>query len=435
MPEMDGIETVERIRRDQGGDAIPVIVMVSAFGSEDVRLKARELDVKDFLAKPFHPQRLYRTICGAMGYASEMLPGYDKIEDEMAENLSSLCGMRILVVEDHAINRLFAKEILKNAGAIAEFAVNGQEAVDAVRKADIPFDAVLMDIQMPVMDGFEATREIRKIPGSETLPIIAMTAHAMTEDKERCMQAGMNAHLAKPIDVMELHSTLLRFGKATHLGAESIKRVRRAELKTTEIPGIDLQDALERLGFNQKLFNRVLSEFLEEKKLFSSEVRTAIAAGSWGDAVLKAHGLKGIAGNLSARRLYGIAIDLETSIEERNSQGAEKLLSELEAAFEEIRQGCAMLDGGLTQFRSSDIGKLSDSASLHLVGELFQSLKLQDLQASGQIEALKEIVGNGPAQRTLHAIDKKIRKLDFIKALPLLYILADELGVSLEDKT
>jgi PAS domain S-box-containing protein len=435
MPGMDGLETVEKIRREQSGDPIPVIVMVSAFGNEEVRQKARELEVNDFLAKPFHPQRLYRTICGAMGYSAALMTDDEIREDQMTEHLPSLDGMRVLLVEDHAINRLFANEVLKNAGVITEFAVNGLEAVNAVENAKLKFDAVLMDIQMPVMDGFEATRRIRNIPGGETLPIIAMTAHAMHEDRDRCINAGMDAHLAKPIDVMELHSILLRFGKTDNQSSVKIRRDKPRELKIANLPGIDLEDALERLGFNHELFSRVLSDFLDGKKQFTAEVRSAAGDGLWENALLKAHGLKGIAGNLSAGRLYAAAAQLELSLDDRKHDEVEPLLNEIDNAFDEIRAGCDIFQGSYVEPDVTGSPGIPIATSRQLLCELFELLKLQDLKAAAHIQSLREMIGNGKGCWTILEIDKRVKKLNFAEALPLLSNLADELGVTLEDVT
>ena len=199
MPGMDGLETASKIRHDENLSEIPVIVMVTAFGREEIKQKAEQVGIQGYLTKPVIPSAIYNTIVEAMA-----LPDTGQLQSSMAGPRKRaaetiLNGAMILLVEDHHINQMVAREILENAGMQVHVAVNGLEAVEVLNNGNIAYDAVLMDLQMPVMDGYEATRLIRLDERHRELPIIAMTAHAMVDEMQKCLNIGMNDHVAKPI--------------------------------------------------------------------------------------------------------------------------------------------------------------------------------------------------------------------------------------------
>ncbi|MBT0664106.1 response regulator [Geobacter pelophilus] len=436
MPGMDGLETVERIRREQLIDALPVVVMVSAFGNEDIRQKARELDVKDFLAKPFHPQRLYRSICRAMGYGNELLQHDAERDSETSEKLSGLEGMRVLVVEDHAVNRLFAKEVLKNVGVITEIAVDGKEAVAAVNQADPQFDAVLMDIQMPVMDGYEATRMIRETHGLESLPIIAMTAHALVEEKERCLKAGMNGHIAKPIDVMELYATLLRFAAAVERPQEGRKEgLARHYGGLPALPGINLEAWFARVGQNIELFRSILADFAGGYKGTAAAIREALESGDRDAALRLIHGLKGVSGNIAAEKLYDTTKMLEDVIQRNTGEDVNWLIDKLERYLGEVIETAEKFSSTATGLQIQvNNGDISSEGLVPVINELAHLLKLQDLQAIRPCTALCTLLAHGETNAKGLAIMEHVKRLDFRLALSLLEQLAAALQIRIEEK-
>ncbi len=203
MPQMDGIETTRRIRRVIGDD-VPIIIL-TAYDWTDIEEEARAAGVTAFCSKPLFMSDLRNALQEAEG-----LPARRALPEKKAYNFS---GKRVLVAEDNELNRDIAAEILKNLGFEVETATDGSIALDMVRdSAEGYYDLVIMDIQMPVMDGYEATRAIRGLPRHDVvrMPIVAMTANAFEEDKERALQNGMNAHIAKPLDVDRLAATLDR---------------------------------------------------------------------------------------------------------------------------------------------------------------------------------------------------------------------------------
>lgn len=216
MPGLDGIEAARRIR-EHPRQPMPKIVMVTAFGNDDIRDQAEQAGLNGFLVKPVTPSRLMDAVMECF----EPSPTEDRDPAPSARGRPEFAGARVLLVEDNRANRRVAQELLENVGIAVGVAENGAEAVERVRAG--AWDLVLMDIQMPVMDGFEATRRIRKAHAH--LPIVALTAHALSSDRERCLEAGMNDHLGKPIDPQRLYRCLGHYLKPVAGASESARRV------------------------------------------------------------------------------------------------------------------------------------------------------------------------------------------------------------------
>ena len=210
MPGQNGVEVAESIRTESGTAKPPQVIMVSAFGRADVFESAKRAGVGGFLVKPVDPSLLLETIQSLFSTVE------DKRETAPVEApTDGLRGSHVLVAEDNEINQQIVEHLLQRLGMTVKFANNGREAVDAVMADAASFDAVIMDVQMPEMDGLEATRLIRRQVDAKTpLPIIAMTAHAMEQERQMCLDAGMNDHLTKPVDPKSLTRTLARWIKA-----------------------------------------------------------------------------------------------------------------------------------------------------------------------------------------------------------------------------
>ena len=328
MPGLDGIETAKRIKENSTLKHVPQIVMVTAYGREEVMQKAEKIGLEGFLLKPVSPSVLFDTIIQARGGEA---PDTSRIAQgrEEAEALALIKGAKILLVEDNEINQQVAKEILEGADLVVSLVDDGQQAVAAV-KANT-YDIVLMDIQMPVMDGYTATRKIREwetevSPQSSALPIIAMTAHAMAGDEEKSLAAGMNGHVTKPIDPDQLFSTLQKWIQP----GEKRDRKRKADVSDTKaaaaekapqesmlpdaLPGFELAEGLKRLQGNQKLYRKLLQDFGASYTQVAAEIHGALDKKDFKHAHSLVHNLKGLAGNLAASALQAATIDLEKLI-------------------------------------------------------------------------------------------------------------------------
>ena len=257
MPGMDGIEASRRIKNHTGLSKIPSIVMVTAYGREEVMQQAEEVGLEGFLLKPVNPSMLFDTIIQAFGNEVSETSRITQRREQDTLGLEHIRGANVLLVEDNEINQQVAREILEGAGLNVAVAADGQEGVNAVKKNN--YDVVLMDVQMPVMDGYMATREIRKDKHFKDLPIIAMTAHAMTGDEDKSLQAGMNGHVTKPIDPNQLFLTLQKWIKprekrvkieqseVSFEQTEPDKGVPAKDELPKSLSGFDLADGIKRL--------------------------------------------------------------------------------------------------------------------------------------------------------------------------------------------
>jgi PAS domain S-box-containing protein len=320
MPGMDGLEASRLIKNHARLSEIPAIIMVTNYSREEIMHQAEEVGLDGFLIKPVSPSVLFDAIMQTFGQEVVGRPRpAESVADAEARARLSLEGARILLVEDNEINRQVASEILAAVGVSVTLAHNGQEAMQAVAAHD--FDAVLMDVQMPVMDGYEATRRLRQDPRFQALPIIAMTAHAMAGDREKSLAAGMNEHVTKPIDPEALFRTLEQFVALPAAGRPAAPATGKPKLADQAaamppLPGIDTAQGLKRLLGNQKVYLNILRKFGQDFQEAAETVKNLAAAGKEPDAVILAHTLKGAAGNIGAAELQAAAAALEAWFKE-----------------------------------------------------------------------------------------------------------------------
>ena len=314
MPGMDGVECLARLRCLGVRHAVPTVLMVTAFSRDQAerQLQARALEVAALLPKPVTPSALLDACVTALGLQVASPSRSEQRQEKLLAHQASLVGARILLVEDNPINQELACGLLERAGVAVSVAANGREALAAIDRER--FDAVLMDCQMPVMDGYEATRTLRLRPELKELPIIAMTANAMAGDRNKVLASGMNDHVAKPFRVGELFETLSRWVRpvAAQLAAE-IPPIP---------PGLDVHAGLEAVGGNEVLYRRLLSMFREREASFESSVREACARGDLASALRRAHDLKSVAGTLGMSALQQAAAALEAAFDHDTSMAA-----------------------------------------------------------------------------------------------------------------
>ncbi len=328
MPVMDGIEATRIIKEKAGLRNVPAVVMVTAYGREELRDRADKAGVDGFLDKPVCPSMLTDTI---MRLFSSREDGTTKSavplpDDERKYNLQ---GAHVLLVEDNNINQQLAVELLEIVGVTADVADNGREAVDKLCKAKEPpaYDMVLMDIQMPELDGYEATRIIRSDARFRTLPIIAMTAHVLMKDKQKILEVGMKDHITKPIDPDRMFRIMEKYYHKNK-GAISAAGKRKIDVKEAlpatvstipDIPGIDTASGLKRAAGNGKLYLNVLKKFTDSYLDVPGSICKALEAGDRQLAERLAHTVKGVAGNIGAVGVQEMAQELEQSIRKNDS--------------------------------------------------------------------------------------------------------------------
>ena len=317
MPEMDGIETAQAIKKNPSLEKIPFIIMVTAYGREAVKEQADAVGIKGFLLKPVSHSPLFNTIMEVFGHKTKRMrkgPKQTRIED--IEGIKEIQGTQVLLVEDNEINQMLATELLEKAGIIITIANNGKEAIEKLNS--LKFDLVLMDVQMPVMSGLEATKEIRKDSQHKDLPIIAMTAQAMAGDREKCLEVGMNDYVSKPIEINELFSTLVEWikpgEKKTTVENIQIKVSQEQEIILPDLPIIDVELGVKRLGGDRRFYKKILTIFQENHSDSAKEVKENLDNGKLEDAKRLAHTIKGNAGSLGAGELQKTAAALEKGI-------------------------------------------------------------------------------------------------------------------------
>jgi PAS domain S-box-containing protein len=341
MPGMDGIACArEIVARHPGLQA--GIVLVTAFAREDALRAAGTLPVAGVLHKPVTPSNLHDCLVQALhrdARPAAAPPRRAAAPAARPETLQRrLQGARILLVEDHPLNQQLAAELLRRAGMEVAVAGDGREALRRLDEDDA-FDGVLMDCQMPVMDGYTATRELRADPRWRELPVIAMTASALAEDRERALASGMNAHVTKPIDVHAMLRTLAEWIRRAPAPAPDAAaphapprpgQSNGANGTAGEPPAIDTAIGLAHCMDNAELYERLLHGFAARESGFVAEVRDALRAGRWGDAERRTHDMKGLAGTLGAQRLRDAAESLQEATQARDERAGAAALAVVE---------------------------------------------------------------------------------------------------------
>ncbi len=336
----DGIETVRRIKADSSLPKIPEMIVITEFPQEALRKAAERAGVRHFLMKPVNPSLLFDAILETFGIEKiSHAPLTGPTNPEVC-----LRGARVLLAEDNVINQQLAVAILQQAGVVVTVADNGLTAVEMVEEAE--FDAVLMDIQMPELDGYGATARIRSKISNTSLPIIAMTAHAGPGYRDECLARGMSAYLTKPIDPDELFKTLARFIRTDSANDErQVDEALVTALLPEVLPGIDLPGVLARTNGDADLVRRLLVMFLEQYGTLPRRLRETLRQADGPKAALTVHSVAGSAGNLSAIRLYPAALALEEAIETRSPADVSILLDEFLEALEEVLQSAEIASG------------------------------------------------------------------------------------------
>ena len=433
MPGLNGIETARRIKSEMKLVKLPIICMVSAYGRQDLLQQSEKSLLDAFLHKPVNPSLLFDTIMG-------LFDRHPDQRDSTVEPSGSdeglaperLAGARVLLVDDNAINQEVACEWLKSWGIKVKTADNGTAALKTLAKNDT-FDVVLMDIQMPDMDGYEATRRILQDKSIDAPPIIAMTAHAMQGTREKCLEAGMSDYVTKPIASKILLGALLKWVEPKQpSAAPSFSQTSARESKPClpeSIAGINLSDALEKVGGNGETYKRILIKFLKSNKTIAGEIEQALTNRDVDLAGRLAHSLKGAAGNLAADDVYRIAVNIEDLIHSGGIEEIQSLLIELDASLGVIRKAVDELEQrpGASEDKQ-DQPTLNPEQARSLILEIAQLLDLDISAAKEKATQLKKVMK--PSQR-LDEIETALEEYDTETAMKYIVQMAEEMNIAL----
>ena len=369
------------------------------------------------------------------------------------QGLENIRGARILLAEDNEINQQVAREILEQAALVVEIANNGLEAVEMAQKNQ--YDVILMDIQMPEMNGFEATQEIRnlkletrdtegktsniQLPAS-SLPIIAMTAHAMAGDREKSIEGGMNDHVVKPIDPDQLFSALVKWiepgeREVPEAFEAKVKEKSEGQILPAKLPGISIKSGLEKVGGNKKLYGKLLRQFLENNKDTTNEIKRVLDEGDTETATRLAHTVKGVSGNLGAEELFPVAGELEKAIKQGETDSLDSLLDSFEFHLNVVMGGIQALEEREAAKKRKEAPAEETPIDLDVVRPLITEMSElldSDLgEAMGRLEQLKPHLENSSVGGEFRRFEKSLESFDTDDAVESLQEIAQKLEISL----
>ena len=362
MPELDGIETTRLINETCTLEKPPTVIMVSSFRQESIVKLAHDVGIDIFLQKPINPSILNDILSGV--FLGNIKPLYSQIVNNISlkQDINLLEGSHILLVEDNKINQEIIIGLLDNSGINIDIANNGKEAVDMFVQKN--YELIFMDLQMPIMDGYEATKRIRDMEKGKNIPIIALTANAMKEDVMRTQKAGMNEHLNKPIDVEKLYSTLLKFISKKVDSSEIIVE-NKDDIVLPIFVNIDISIGLSHMANNKKLYLKILTDFYTTNKDLKLE--------SLEDADLKRvlHTMKGLSANIGATSLNHITKELE---ETEDKTMFDSFYKELNIVLDELKylSPVGLIPCGKKDMKQQNLLELTDIKR----DKLFDSLKI-----------------------------------------------------------
>jgi two-component system sensor histidine kinase/response regulator len=417
MPVMDGVETAKRLG-ELPLERIPHLMMVTAYGREEVIRGAENAGIEDVLIKPVSASVLFDGVVRMLGDVVNIPRRAGDVPTDTVEQLATIKGARILLVEDNDLNQEVATELLHDAGFLVDLAGNGQIALEKIRSTH--YDIVLMDMQMPVMDGVTATQEIRKDVRFKDLPVVAMTANAMQGDRDRCMAAGMNDHVAKPIEPEDLWKALLKWIKPRHFPA-SATGLKQPVAQEVDLPsgieGLDIANGLRRVLGKKALYLWMLRKFVTGQESTTVEIFDALESKDWDTAERLAHTLKGVSGNIGASGLQLLAEKLEAAIRERQPRKV------IDARLGELRKPLTkfitQLEKSLPEEQHNLPVKVDPMRLRAVCDQLLALLAADDAAAGDLLDANSELL-NAAFPEQFHKIDDSIRSLDFETAIAAL---------------
>src|SRR5215469_14812747 len=421
MPGLDGLETSRSIKRGCHLRNMPKILMITAFGREDILLQAQEPEIDGFLQKPVNPSVLFDTLMNLFGVAEGQKAPASAEERDLDLPLAK--GVRVLLVEDNEVNQQVATELLESEGASVTIVNDGAEAVKLLTQAcqPPPFDVVLMDLQMPEMDGLTATRLLRAEPHLQQLPIIAMTAHAMAEEVRRCLEAGMNDHVAKPVDPGTFFATLARWTRTRGRDISDVQAAPALKNDGTMLPemeSIDMAAGLQRVAGNKRLYRDLLRQFAVKQGSSCGRIAKALEGGDRHQAELLAHSLKGAAGNLGIKGIFDAAGKLERAICEA-STGVDDLITELTSILDrQVRIiQAALLTRNADEVRRPAPGHADHAKVVTVLAHLKELLEAKDADASEAYTELTDVLWGTVDTSRLEALGAVVNNFDFEAAL------------------
>ncbi|HPW57270.1 MAG TPA: response regulator [Candidatus Rifleibacterium sp.] len=438
LTDMDGVELARTIRNDQTLKKRPAVVLVAhrdEFSALCNDKTIRSTVADDVIMAPITPSDMMNTVIGIFAPVLRR-QGMKHFEEHDWKN--QLYGVRVLLAEDNLINQEIALELLQQAGCSVRIASDGCQAVEEIMAADVPWDIVLMDVQMPHMDGLDATRMIRADSRFADLPIVAMTAHAMSDARDRCLQSGMNAHIVKPINPEDLFQTIRRFCRPDQQipRAQQVKVLAESSPESFRVDGLDVVSGMRRVMGNFSLYVKLLRRFVEEQANVSTRITQLLEQGDTTRAAQLVHAIKGVSGNLGATEVFAQAQNLERCIKEARpaaqietemknfSARLGSLVSAIRVALPDEQPVTSEFDGQATPHISQKLHK-----ELPL---LIKLLKQSSVELIECYKNLSEELRSVCSQEEYSLLEKAVRTGEFDQAVEPLTKLAARLQIDIE---
>lgn len=434
-----------RTTRKYGGTGLGLSI-----SSQLVRMMGGKLHLKSPPDGETSGSEFYFSISLAMGKGKKVKEGEEPVTRYQVQETKR--RYKMLLVEDTPLNIKLVTKLLTPLGHTVVVAENGKLAVDAVKRES--FDVVLMDVQMPVMDGLEATKEIRKWESGnnqqssiQRVPIVAMTAYAVKGDKEKCLEAGMDGYISKPIKIKEIMPAIKSIIEKKSGSCPETEDPVQKDIPAT-IAGINIEEALERFDGNKELYREILNEFSKGNDNTIHEIRDAVARKDMILARRLVHTLKGTAASISANTVRAAAIEFEKAIKQEAPDGVDSLIDNLENALNEVLESVRTLSLALNDRRYSEekSDRLSETTSnsavfntspnkaevVIMLSKLAGSLRECDpVRSEKCIDSIKQHLDRSDLCKEIRLLESNINDFDFEEAQKTLYSITEELGISL----
>jgi PAS domain S-box-containing protein len=419
MPGMDGYETAEAIRKSKKIKVQPKIILSTAYTSSSIHENNPGKNYIDLLL--FKPHTYSTLFDGIMDVFGKELPKTHRSETKLlwnAEKLALYAGAKILLVEDNELNQEIEQELLENMEFEVEIADNGKIALDKIKNGN-PDDyaLVFMDLQMPEMDGYTATRAIRKLKTTKELPIVAMTADVMPEVRKQCMDAGMWDVIHKPIDLTEIAETIIRWGrKPENIAAPRQKKREHAgkekpeEIPVDKIKGLNAEEGLKRVNNNRELYLRILKKFISNTAYFEKEMNTLLAKQKAEKIKRELHSLKGVTGNISATALYEKFTETEAAFATGIPKDAASKIEELAASVEAFRNSVMEVIGETEPGTEQPTEEIDFQTLIPLLEKMKQYFEEDDAEGVEIFNNILPKINNFPETA---ALKKAVEQYDF----------------------
>lgn len=419
MPGMDGLQVVRALRADTALDRPPATLVTTAYGVDDLMQQAGAEPVGAVLAKPVDARRLLDAMNQVPHLAPRRDPAAVIAPQDAVELPPALQGQRVLLVEDNEINQEIAIALLTDAGLVVDCAENGLIACQMIEGGTIPYAAVLMDVQMPEMDGITATRRIRRNHPASNLPIIAMTSHAYDEERRRCKDAGMVAHITKPVDPAELVRVLTGHLRPVAATAPVTRTCATGELPDRLDP-FDIPAALGRVNGKTALLRRLILSFAQANATVAADLAALIAAGRVDQAHVMAHTLRGVAASLELAQVPALAAQIETLLAKGLTDDLPDLLDRLDAAMAPAIAAAGTLVPAVDP-APVDRPAAPDAFRVEsLQANLRDQIARRSLAARSVFDDLADALSMPEAERRDHPVRHALQNLDYVLAARLL---------------